>query len=172
MQEEDDGIFSAINESIKIAEEDIKETMKENRPINDYILLILLVKRKLKNEVEKLQDYDDIGLNGVLVRKLEILPPADSSHYLHEIREAAKRDTPTAVVSVELIRTDHKEEMEDLYEQFLTGQIKNSTDNIELIIRVESYKKTIRKYYKIENNNLNLIEELASDGKKFLPFLN
>lgn len=162
---------NSLNEAIKIAEEDVKDSLQNKKPINDYILLILIGKKKDKTELEKLQDYDDVGI-GVYIKKFEVFPPSDLSHYIHEIRQSAKRDTPTAVITVETIKVDHKELMEDFYEQYISGEVKEESQEKELIIRVESYKKTIRKFYKIFDGELNMENELSSDGKKFLPYLN
>ena len=162
---------NSLNEAIKIAEDDIKESLQNKKTINDYVLLILIGKQKDKSDLEKLQDYEDVGI-GVYIKKFEVFPPSDLSHYIHEIRESSKRDTPTAVITVETIKVDHKDLMEDFYEQYMSGDVKEESEEKELMIRVESYKKTIRKIYKITEGQLNLENELSSDGKKFLPYLN
>jgi hypothetical protein len=152
---------------------DFNEKLNEGKPIMDFITLIFLSKANTpKDKLEALESYEKNTMGNIYFKSMEVLPPSKVDFFVHEVRLNSMMDTPTYVVTSEIIKKSHTESMDDLYTDFTSGKVSAMDDETKVVVRCESYFGTIKRLFKIEDNKLELDSELAADGKKFLPFLN
>jgi len=152
---------------------DLNEQLSEGKQITDFISSVYISKANMpKNKLEALENYEKNTMGNIYLKTIGILPPSKVDFFVHEIRLEAIIDTPTYVLTSEIIKKPHTEAMDDLYTDFTSGTVAPMDNLTTLIIRCESYYGTIKNLYKIEDNKIEFDCKLADDGKKFLPHLN
>jgi hypothetical protein len=124
-------------------------------------------------ETNKTQDTyateDSVEVN----RENYIMYPGHSPFSLvNTIRNKSILIPPIIIISVDFLESTYNDLMQEIYSAYTENTNIKKKDQI-FIFREESYNTGVKCYkYKIDNNKLIFLEELPSDGKKFLPYIN
>lgn len=155
--------------------DDLNYKLKNQIEIISAVDVIFIVNKTSTDDIIKnLKNYDTNDLANFRIEHYDISLPYSPDTIADQVRSKAKFSVPDLVISLERKIPKYKTMINQLYDDFMNGNIGLiNTDNNKIIIRFESYIDGIKqKQFLIKNNEIQFDKKLESDGKKFLPLLN
>lgn len=155
--------------------EDLNYKLKNQIEIISAVDVIFIVNKTTTDDIIKnLKNYDTNDLANFRIEHYDISLPYSPESIADQIRAKAKFSVPDLVISLERKIPKHKTMINQMYDDFKSGNINAiNTDNNKIIIRFESYVDGVKqKQFLIKDGEIQFDKVLKSNGKKFLPLIN